>query len=83
MKSTGVVRKLDMLGRIVFPVEIRRTLGIAEGDPMEVFVEGDLIILKKYEPACTFCGEAKDVIDFKGKKVCVNCLDEMTGVGGK
>lgn len=77
MKSTGVVRKVDPLGRIVLPIELRRTLNIDIQDPMEIFVEGDLIILKKYEPACIFCGEAKDVENFRGKNVCKSCAKEL------
>lgn len=77
MKSTGVVRKIDPLGRIVIPMELRRTSGIKESDPMEIYTDGDQIILKKYEPACIFCNEAKDVINYRGKNICNHCLDEM------
>ena len=78
MKSTGIVRKLDDLGRIVLPVELRRTLQIEEKDPVEIFVEDDMIILKKYQPSCLFCGDAKDVFSFKGRNICPNCLRELT-----
>ena len=78
MKSTGIVRKLDDLGRIVLPIELRRTLQIEEKDPVEIFVEDDMIILKKYQPSCLFCGDAKDVISFKGRNICPNCLRELT-----
>lgn len=78
MKSTGIVRKLDDLGRIVLPVELRRTLQIEEKDPVEIFVDDDMIILKKYQPSCLFCGDAKDVISFKGRNICPNCLRELT-----
>ncbi len=78
MKSTGIVRKLDDLGRIVLPIELRRTLQIEEKDPVEIFVEDDMIILKKYQPSCLFCGDAKDVISFKGRNICPNCLHELT-----
>lgn len=77
MKSTGIVRKVDELGRIVLPIELRRTLEIAERDALEIYVEGSTIILKKYEPACVFCGDARDVIAYKGRNVCRNCLDSM------
>jgi len=77
MKSTGIVRKVDELGRIVLPIELRRTLEIAERDALEIYVEGSTIILKKYEPACVFCGDARDVITYKGRNVCRNCLDSM------
>ncbi len=77
MKSTGIVRKVDELGRIVLPIELRRTLEIAERDSLEIYVEGSTIILKKYEPACIFCGDAKDVINYKGRNICRTCLEEM------
>ena len=77
MKSTGIVRKVDELGRIVLPIELRRTLEIAERDSLEICVEGSTIILKKYEPACIFCGDAKDVVNYKGRNICRTCLDEM------
>lgn len=77
MKSTGIVRKVDELGRIVLPIELRRTLEIAERDSLEIYVEGSTIILKKYEPACIFCGNAKDVVNYKGRNICRTCLDEM------
>ena len=77
MKSTGIVRKVDELGRIVLPIELRRTLDIAERDALEIFTEGANIILKKYEPACIFCGDAKDVINYKGKNICSSCMKEL------
>lgn len=77
MKSTGVVRKVDELGRIVIPIELRRTLDIAEKDALEIYVEGEQIILKKYEPACIFCGNARDVTNYKGKNICKSCLAEI------
>ena len=77
MKSTGVVRKVDELGRIVIPIELRRTLDIAEKDALEIYTEGNQIILKKYEPACIFCGDARDVVNYKGKNICNNCLSDI------
>lgn len=77
MKSTGVVRKVDELGRVVIPIELRRTMSIEEKDSLEIFVNGDQIILKKYEPACIFCGNAEDVVNFKGKNMCRPCLSEL------
>lgn len=77
MKSTGIVRKVDELGRIVLPIELRRTLDIDFKDALEIYVDGNQIILKKYEPACVFCGDAKDVISYKGKNICKNCISEM------
>ena len=77
MKSIGIVRKLDELGRVVIPIELRRTFNIAEKDSLEIFVDGDQIILRKYEPACVFCGSANDITHFKGKNVCQDCIDSM------
>ncbi|GEQ15672.1 MULTISPECIES: AbrB/MazE/SpoVT family DNA-binding domain-containing protein [Clostridium] len=77
MKSIGIVRKVDELGRIVIPMELRRTLGIAEKDAVEIFVDGEQIIMKKYNPSCIFCGEARNVISYKGKNICTDCLDEI------
>jgi len=77
MKSTGVVRKVDELGRVVIPIELRRTLGIDTKDSLEIFVDGEHIIFKKYEPACIFCGNARDVENIKGKNICRECLEEI------
>ena len=77
MKATGIVRKVDELGRIVLPMELRKTLGIQKEDPVEIFVDESNIILRKYEPACIFCGSAVDVIDIQGKKICRKCLDSL------
>ncbi len=78
MKSTGIVRKVDELGRIVLPIELRRTLDIEVKDALEIYVDGSQIILKKYEPACIFCGNAKNVIHFKGRNLCEDCLKELS-----
>lgn len=78
MKSTGVVRKVDELGRIVLPIELRRTLGIEEKDRIEIFVDGESIILRKYQPACIFCDNAKDIINYKGKNICPDCIRAMS-----
>ena len=77
MKATGIVRKVDELGRIVLPIELRRTLDINIKYPVENYVDGDSIMLKKYEPACVFCGSAKDVTEINGKNVCAKCLNEI------
>jgi transcriptional pleiotropic regulator of transition state genes len=77
MKSTGIVRRIDELGRIVLPIELRNKMDIKNKDSIEIFVDEDKIILKKYEPACLFCGTADNVILFKGKLVCRQCLSEM------
>ena len=77
MKSTGIVRKVDELGRIVIPIELRRTLDIGIKDSLEIYVDNDQIILKKYMPACSFCNNASDIQQFKGKNVCKDCLNEL------
>ena len=77
MTSTGIVRKVDELGRIVLPIEMRRTLDIAEKDALEIYVDGDNIILRKYQPTCIFCDNAKGVISFKGKNVCPDCISKL------
>ncbi len=77
MKSIGIVRKVDELGRIVLPIELRRTLGIEEKDRIEIFVDGESIILRKYQPACIFCDNAKDIINYKGKNICPDCIRAM------
>lgn len=78
MKATGIVRQIDSLGRIVIPKELRRVMKITdEKDAMEIFTEGDTIILKKYEPCCMFCNEADDLVEFKGHSICKVCLSEL------
>ena len=78
MKATGIVRKVDELGRIVLPVELRRTLDIEEKDALEIFVDEETIVLKKYEPACIFCGYAKGITNFKGKNICPHCIADIS-----
>ena len=78
MKTTGIVRRIDQLGRVVLPIELRKTLDISEADVMEIFVEQDSIVLKKYGPmSCIFCGERDEVIKFKGKCICSECLKKL------
>lgn len=77
MKNTGIVRKVDELGRIVIPKELRRIFEIEEADPLEIYTEGEQIILKKYAPACIFCGETKEVVNYKGKNICKYCLNDI------
>ncbi|AIQ63352.1 AbrB family transcriptional regulator [Paenibacillus stellifer] len=77
MKATGIVRKVDELGRIVIPIELRRTMGIDIKDPLEIFVDGEKIILRKYEPTCIFSGSSENLINFKGKMVSRDILDEL------
>lgn len=83
MKATGIVRKVDELGRVVIPVELRRTLNIDIKDPLEIYVDGDQVILKKYEPTCIFCGEGKDIKSFDGKNICPSCIEKISKLGGK
>lgn len=77
MKATGIVRKVDDLGRIVLPIELRRSLGIDVKDPIEIYVDEDTIILRKHDPACVFCGGTKDIVNFRGKNVCADCAKEL------
>ena len=75
MKSTGIVRKVDELGRIVLPIELRRTLDISLRDPLEIYVEGECIVLKKYNPSCIFCGSKENIFVYHEKNVCSGCID--------
>ncbi|WP_019636152.1 AbrB/MazE/SpoVT family DNA-binding domain-containing protein [Paenibacillus fonticola] len=77
MKATGIVRKIDNLGRVVLPKELRETLGIAEQDPLEIFVDGDKIILRKYQPGCFFCEDTTDLKHLFGKPVCSKCGSDI------
>ena len=78
MKSTGIIRKVDDLGRIVLPIELRRMLDIEERDELEIYMENERIILQKYEPSCIFCGSSRDLISYRGRNVCQDCIREMT-----
>lgn len=77
MKTTGIIRKVDELGRIVLPIELRRTLDIAERDQLEICLEGDRVVLQKYEPACIFCGSSYGLAKYRGKNVCRECTQDM------
>ena len=77
MKATGIVRKVDELGRIVLPIELRRNLDIAEKDALEIYVDGSSVILRKYEPCCVFCSDSSDVVNYKEKNICLSCLKEL------
>ena len=77
MKSTGIIRRVDELGRIVIPIELRNKLKIAEKDPIEIYVEGSCIVLKKYEPNCIFCGNTKNLVEYKDKLVCDKCIKSI------
>jgi transcriptional pleiotropic regulator of transition state genes len=79
MKATGIVRKVDELGRVVIPMELRRTLGIGDKDPLEIYVDDDRIMLKKYAPGCTLCGEMKPIAArLYNKDVCTDCATLLT-----
>lgn len=80
MKSTGIIRKVDELGRIVLPIELRRTLDIAERDELEIYLENDRIILQKFEPSCIFCGSSHRLVTYQGKNVCQECIHNMNKV---
>ena len=77
MKSTGIVRKMDELGRIVIPMEIRNTFNINSKDPLEIFVDEDKIILRKYQPACVFCGSTDENVNFTDKRICTSCAKKL------
>ena len=78
MKSTGIIRRVDELGRVVLPIELRNKFNITEKDPMEIYVDGSSIILKKYEPNCIFCGSSKKLIDYQGKLICEKCANKIS-----
>ena len=78
MKATGMVRKVDELGRLVLPIEMRRVLDIAEKDPVEIYVEGDKIILRKFQPFCLFCGSNENIVSHENKHVCIDCIQRLT-----
>ena len=77
MKSTGIVRKVDELGRIVLPVELRRTMDIVEKDALEIYVDGNSIVLRKYRPSCIFCDSSRDLMVYKDKNICPKCLKDL------
>jgi len=79
MKSTGIVRRVDRLGRVVIPIELRGKLDMSPCDTLRLYTEGDKIIIKKYHPACVFCGDARDIAAFKDKLICGRCLREIAG----
>ena len=80
MKSTGIVRKVDELGRIVLPIELRRTLDIAERDELEIYMDNDRIVLQKFEPSCVFCASSVGLVSYRGKNVCCECARNMSKV---
>ena len=80
MKSTGIIRRVDELGRVVIPIELRNKFGISEKDPIEIYVDGSTIILKKYEPNCIFCGNSKKLVEYKGKLICNKCSAKISEI---
>ena len=80
MKSTGIVRPVDSLGRVVLPIELRRILDIDKDTSLEVYVDEDRIILKKYQPACIFCGSADDVASSAGRNICKACREAISAL---
>ena len=83
MKSTGITRAVDDLGRIVIPKELRRNLGISEGTPLEIYTDADRIVLKRYISGCLFCGKTEDVKEIHGIKICRKCAESMPAVFGE
>lgn len=77
MKTTGIIRRLDELGRVVLPIELRRSFNLSEHDRVEITTEDDKIILRKYEPNCCFCGSGRDLKEYKGKLVCAKCAEKL------
>ena len=80
MKEIGIVRKVDELGRIVLPIELRRTLDIVERDELEIYVDGNAVVLKKYEPTCVFCDGNQDVVKYCEKNVCRSCMKALSAM---
>ena len=83
MKATGIVRRVDELGRVVIPIELRNKFDIKIKDPIEIFVESNSIVLKKYEPNCVFCGDTKDLVEYNGKLVCKKCIGKLEKAANK
>ena len=81
MKSTGIIRKVDELGRIVIPIELRNSMGISSRDPLEIYVDGESIVLRKSTTICVFCGKDTNVAEFKGRPLCGNCAQELRQMG--
>ncbi len=77
MKATGITRQVDELGRLVLPIELRKALNIQTKDYIEFWMDGQSVILKKHEPSCIFCGEAENIINYKGKNICADCFSEI------
>ena len=80
MKTTGIVRQMDSLGRIVLPIELRRSFDLKEHDRVEISVEEDRIVLRKFEPSCVLCGGTKELTEFRGKLLCGKCVRDISGL---
>lgn len=80
MKSTGIIRRVDELGRVVIPIEIRNQFNIIEKDPIEIYVDGSSIILKKFEPNCIFCGNTQDLLSYQDKLICSDCANKISSL---
>ena len=80
MKCTGIIRKIDELGRVVIPIELRHKLGIDVKDPVEIYVKGTSIVLKKFEPNCVFCGNTKNLTEYKDKLICDKCIEKLSDI---
>lgn len=78
MKTTGIIRKVDELGRVVLPIELRRTMDIAVKDELEIYMDNNRIILQKFEPACIFCASSRNLVNYRGKNICQDCIANMT-----
>ena len=83
MKSTGIIRRVDELGRVVIPIEIRNQFNIVEKDPIEIYVDNSSIVLTKYEPNCAFCGSTENLVDYKNKLVCEECSRKLNSLHEK
>ena len=83
MKATGIIRRVDELGRVVIPIEIRNQFNIVEKDPIEIYVDGSSIVLKKYEPNCIFCGNTENLVEYKDKLVCDKCSKNLINLQEK
>jgi len=80
MKPIGIVRRVDELGRIVLPIELRRTLDIAERDELEIYLDDDKVVLRKYEPSCIFCASSRELVSYRGRNVCMECIHKMNEI---
>jgi transcriptional pleiotropic regulator of transition state genes len=77
MKAVGIARRVDQLGRVVLPKELRDTLDMKPGDPIEMYPDGELLYMKKYLPECIFCESTEEVLEYKEKIICKKCIKEL------